>query len=114
LLEVARSSSAAAAFTQATQRVADGDTSVDPSGGAEGEAAAAAPFSGVAAAVEAGDALGVIGSSPDKQVDLQYLRNVVVKYLSTPATEYTTRERLLPLIAVLLELKPQELTTCAP
>jgi hypothetical protein len=103
--------SAAAAFTQATQRVADGDTSVDLGGEA---AAAAAPFSGVAAAVEAGDALGVIGSSPDKQVDLQYLRNVVVKYLSTPATEYTTRERLLPLIAVLLELKPQELTTYVP
>jgi hypothetical protein len=45
----------------------------------------------------------------EKMVDLEYVRNVMVKYLCTPPIEKDQRERMLPAIAVLLELKAEEL-----
>ncbi|KAK3245988.1 hypothetical protein CYMTET_44465 [Cymbomonas tetramitiformis] len=42
-------------------------------------------------------------------VDLLYLKNVLVKYLEIPPVEQDKRERLLPVISMLLQFSPDEL-----
>lgn len=82
----------AEAFLHATERVAQGSK-------AEAEPS-----------MQPGNTPSSKGTEPAvEKVDWQYLRNVIVKYLSTSPTENKTREQLLPAISVLLELAPDEL-----
>lgn len=49
------------------------------------------------------------GHVPDTSgVDVLYLKNVLVKFLEIPPHELATRERLRPVLSLLLRLSPEE------
>ncbi|KAK3260695.1 hypothetical protein CYMTET_30361, partial [Cymbomonas tetramitiformis] len=73
------------------------------------QAAAPRQLSGSEPRPSDGDELNTAPGKPEKaDIDVVYLKNVVLNYLSTPSTDSKTRDGLLPVISMLLSFTPDE------